>query len=92
MARYLIEVPHGATREECERAIRIFLNTGSHFMTNADWGCSDGEHKAWITIDIESKKEARNILPPAFRPHAKITQLDKFSYNKKDEIQLLHDQ
>ena len=59
MNRYLIEVPHDESREACERAIRVFLETGSHYMTHADWGCRDGEHKAWIVVELESKDEAR---------------------------------
>ena len=67
MPKYLIEVEHQATKEACEKAIRIFLNTGSHFLTNADWGCMDGEHKAWLILDLDSKEQARTVLPPAFR-------------------------
>ena len=66
MPKYLVEVQHEATKDACERAIRIFLETGSHFMTNADWGCEDGEHKAWFVLDTESKEDARTILPPHF--------------------------
>jgi hypothetical protein len=79
MTKYLIEVPHDAKREACEKAVRIFLKTGSHFLTNADWGCKDGEHKAWFILDIDSKDQARNILPPTFRQQAKIIKLIKFS-------------
>ena len=79
MTKYLIEVPHEAKKEACEEAVRIFLNTGSHFLTNADWGCKDGEHKAWFILDIDSKDQARNILPPTFRQQAKIIKLIKFS-------------
>jgi hypothetical protein len=79
MTKYLIEVPHDAKREACEEAVRIFLETGSHFLTNADWGCKDEEHKAWFILDIDSKDQARNILPPAFRHQAKIIELIKFS-------------
>jgi hypothetical protein len=46
MARFLIEVPHEDYRVECARAIQVFLQTGSHFLVNADGGCLDGEHKA----------------------------------------------
>ena len=73
MAKYLIEVPHEAKKEACEEAIRIFLDTGSHFLTNADWGCKDDGHKAWFVINIEGKENARQILPPrprACRPRA----------------------
>ena len=79
MTRYLIEVPHAATKEACERAIQLFLLTGSHFMTNADWGCDDGEHKAWLILETESKEEARSILPFEFRGGARIVSLRKFN-------------
>ena len=65
---------------------RIFLKTGSHFVTHADWGCRDGEHKAWIIIEVDNKEEARRILPPAFRSLAKIVSLNKFSMEEIDDI------
>ncbi len=89
MKRYLIEVPHGADKKSCDQAIQIFLQTGSHFLTHADWGCYDGEHKAWITVDVENKEEARLILPSLFRQTAKITELTNFTteeFLKADEI------
>ena len=91
MARFLIEVPHKAEKVACAQAIKVFLSTGSHFLTNADWGCMDGEHKAWIIMDdIESKEEARSILPSAFRSQAKIMMLSKFTMNEIDEILQQH--
>jgi len=44
MEKFLIEVPHEAEALACARAVRILLTTGSHFLTNADFGCSDGVH------------------------------------------------
>jgi hypothetical protein len=82
MSRFLIEVPHGADRIACTRAVEIFLNSGSHFLTHADWGCKDGEHKAWLVVDVDDKESARQILPPSFRSEAKIVGLNKF---KKDD-------
>ena len=79
MPRFLIEVPHENKKEACDRAVQVFLQTGSHFMTNADWGCSDGEHKAWFVAEVGTKEEARQILPPAFRLTAKIVELRKFT-------------
>jgi hypothetical protein len=84
MARFLIETPHGAVA--CAHAAQIFLNASSHFLTHADWGCTDGEHKAWIFVEVENKDEARSILPPAFRPQAKITRLNYYSLDQIDEI------
>jgi hypothetical protein len=90
VAKYLIEVPHEAEKVACARAVRILLTTGSHYLTNADFGCSDGEHKGWIIAESESKEEARGILPPAYRSQAKIVKLNKFSIGELDEILRQH--
>jgi hypothetical protein len=90
MARFLIEVPHQANAAACERAVRIFLNTGSHFLSHADWGCLDGVHKAWLIMDLESKEQARNVLPPAYRRQAQIVQLNEFTMEQIDEIARHH--
>ena len=86
MAKFLIEVPHQEEHAACARVVQAFLNTGSHFLTHADWGCMDGEHKAWIIADVESKDEARCILPPPFRAQAKITKLNYFTLEQINEI------
>jgi hypothetical protein len=79
MARYLIEVPHEANFTECTRAVDVLLKTGSHFLTHADFGCADGEHKAWLTVEVDSREDARRILPPMLRSRARIVRLSKFS-------------
>ena len=86
MARFLIEVPHEANSVACSHAVQIFLKTGSHFLTNADWGCLDGEHKAWLVVDVASREDARSILPPAFRAQARIVELNKFSLDEIGRI------
>ena len=48
-------------------------------MTNAKFGCLDGEHKAWIIVEVDSKEEAKFILPPVYQPKAGIAELNKFS-------------
>jgi hypothetical protein len=60
------------------RAIRVFNETGSHFLSHAEWGCTDGEHKAWMIVEIESKEAALKILPSAYKKKAKITRLSQF--------------
>ena len=90
MARFLIEVPHEANTEACARAVRVFLDTGSHWLTHADWGCMDGVHKAWIIVDVENKDEARTILPPIFRSQAEIVRLNEFTIAQIDEIMSHH--
>ena len=86
MTRFLIEVPHEADVAECTRAVEVFLSTGSHFLSNADWGCLDGVHKAWIILEAENKEEARYVLPPAYRLQATITGLNKFTVEEIDEL------
>lgn len=89
-ARFLIEVPHEATMAACARAIETLLKTGSHFFTHADWGCKDGDHKAWIIVEVQSKEEARAIVPPAFRSQAKIVQLNTFSVEELEALMREH--
>lgn len=85
-ARFLIEVPHDASTVGCARVVDIFLKSGSHYLTRADWGCRDGEHKSWMIVDVASKEEALRILPPAFREHAHVVQLNKFSVEEIEQI------
>jgi hypothetical protein len=86
MPRFLIEVPHEEELLACAQVVESFLNYGSHFATKADWGCSDGVHKAWITIETDSKEVAVNVLPPAYRSQATIIKLNKFTMDEIDEI------
>jgi hypothetical protein len=90
MERFLIEVPHPAEEEACLRAIKILLETGSHYLTHADFGCMDGEHKAWFIAESETKEEARSILPPLYRSDASVVKLTKFSMGQIDELLQRH--
>ena len=86
MARFLLEVPHESGVVACARANKLLLETGSHFLTHADFGCNDGVHKAWIVVDVSSKEEARNMLPPAYRRQATVVGLSKFGIKELDEL------
>jgi hypothetical protein len=86
MARFLIELPHEADGKACARFVKLALTSGSHFLTHADWGCKDGEHTGWIIVDVDSKEAARIILPPPFRPQAKIVALNSFTLEQMDEV------
>jgi len=90
MPKFLIEVPHEATVGECARAADTFIRTGSHFLTHADWGCMDGDHKAWLIVEVGSKEEARGIVPPAFRSDAKVVQLNAFTLAQVEELRRHH--
>ncbi len=90
MPRFLIEVPHEPEFTACTRAIEVFLTSGSHFLTHADWGCMDGDHKAWMIVDVDSKDEAELIIPPAFRAGAKIVRLNAFTMEQIEELRSSH--
>jgi hypothetical protein len=89
-AKFLIEVSHEANPVACARHVEVFLKSGSHFFTHAVWGCRDGEHKAWILVEVDGRDEARAILPPAFRSQAKIVQLNAFSMEDIEETLRQH--
>ena len=90
MAKFLIEVPHDAELVACARVVKVFLTSGSHFLSHADWGCMDGDHRAWIIVDVADKKEAMAIVPPFLRPSARIIGLNTFSLSQIDEILKQH--
>jgi hypothetical protein len=79
LPRFLVEVPHDSDRVECTRVVRVFLSTGSHFLMNAEWGCKDGVHSAIMIVEVDGKAEARAIVPPPFRDHARIVGLNRFT-------------
>jgi hypothetical protein len=90
MARFLIEVSHSSEEKACKRAVHALLATGSHYITHADWGCLDGEHKARLIVDVDSKDDARHIVPPAFRAETKIVQLSRFSLQEAEDMLRAH--
>ena len=90
MPKFIIEVSHEDNPLACARAAKILHESGSHYLTNADYGCLDGDHRCWMTIEIGSKEEAKALLPPSMRMKAKIVQLNKFTLDKIDEILAHH--
>jgi len=90
MARFLIEVTHEAERVACARVVKVFLTSGSHLLTHADWGCMDGDHRAWLIVDVADKNEAMGIVPPELRPTARVVGLNQFSIGQIDVILKKH--
>lgn len=92
MESFLIEVSHPGTKLGCLKAIKVFLESGSHFLANAEWGCEDGEHKAWMIVNTDNKSQALQIVPPFYRKDAKVTKLIRFSNNEnRDKIQRMEE-
>jgi hypothetical protein len=90
MSRFLIEVPHEEEVVACARAVQVLLQTGSHFLTHAEFGCKDGDHRAWIFVEGNSKAEVRNILPVPYRAKARIVELNKFSLEELETLMEQH--
>ena len=82
MPRYLIEIPHSGNPIECKQVIKLFLESGSHLLSNAEWGCKDGVHKSWFISDFDSKEHALRVVPPLLRHNTTIIEITKF--NKTD--------
>lgn len=85
MPRYLIELPHEPSEQACRVAVETILTSGSHFLTHADWGCKDDVHKCWVIVEMETKDEARYILPPLYRKEAHIIELVQYSTDAIEE-------
>jgi len=79
MATYLIEIPHSEKAFECKQVVKLFVESGSHLLANAYWGCKSGVHKSWFISDFNSKEEALQIVPPFLRHSANIIELTTFS-------------
>ncbi len=86
MPRYLIEIPHQDEHAACVRALSALHSYGSHWVTHAEFGCSDGWHSGWLIVELDSRAEARNIVPPEFREAARIVKLQRFT---PEELQTL---
>jgi hypothetical protein len=86
MPRFLIEVPHESDVVACAHAVKVLLETGSHFLTHADFGCCDDVHKAWVVVEVDSRDEARNMLPPAYRRQATVVELCRFGIAELDDL------
>ena len=74
MDRYIIESDH--TAEDCNRAIREFLNHG--YLHNFEWGCKDNVHRGYAIIEAESHAHALMSVPSMLRDKAQAVRLVRF--------------
>ena len=78
MPNFFIEVPHAPDKLACAKAIQVFQQSASHLLTNAEWGCGDGEHCAMLIAEAESKIDIMNVIPPAYRDGSRVVELRRF--------------
>ena len=65
-----------------------FVKAGSHYMTRAEWGCLDEDHRSWAIVEAMDDAQARFMVPPVLRPNAKVIRLFEFT---SEHIDLLHE-
>lgn len=82
MTTYLIEIPHSENTVECQHVIKLFVESGSHLLSHAFWGCKSGVHKSYFISEFESREEALQTVPPFLRRCANIIEL--VTFNKED--------
>lgn len=90
MSRFLIEVSHRPDQLACIRVAEVLARTGSHFLTHAEWGCTDGVHKAWLIADVECRGDALAIVPPDFRCDATVVRLNRFTMEHLEDLRRRH--
>ena len=75
MYRYLIESPHDP--EDCDTIIQAVHNAG--YLHYFDWGCHEGVHTGWATVEAENLEHARQMVPWMVREKARIVQVEKYA-------------
>lgn len=90
MPKFLVEVDHPEDIYACAQAIKVFLESGSHYLIHADWGCEDNIHKSWFTLEADDRDQALMVVPAQFRKHARAILLCKFSMPQINELLRLH--
>ena len=86
MPRFLIEFEHSTEYEGCLRAVDAIMKYGSHIITNADWGCQDGVPSGWLIVELDSREEAAQLVPPQYRADSRVVQLNRWSREEIDEM------
>jgi len=79
MPRFMIELPHEDELHTCSRALAAIEQGGAHFVTHAEWGCEQGVHVAWLVVELESRDQALQLVPPPLRPMARVIELRRIT-------------
>lgn len=88
MPRFLIESSHTNEHEGCVKALDAITKHGSHLMTHIEWGCDDGVHIGWLVVDLDTREEALQLIPPQYRSRSRVVRLRTWS---REEIEKMLD-
>ena len=86
MPRFLIEIKHSDDYEGCVKALDALVSHGSHLVTNAEFGCDDGEHCGWLIVEVDSRAQALQMIPPQLQAGARIIQLKTWTRAEIEEM------
>ena len=86
MPEFLIEIPHENEHTACVKALDALSQYGSHFITNASWGCASGSHCGHLITELGSREEALQLVPPQFRREARIVEVERFDKEKIETL------
>lgn len=85
MAKYLVESRH--TPEDCLRALDEVLARGPNELAGYDWGCADGEHTGYATVEAGSRAAVEATIPEFLRHTTRVVALNTFT---PEQIRAFH--
>jgi hypothetical protein len=86
--QYLIQVPH--TVEQCLASLDEAKAMGADKLNQWSWGCSFGDHTAYLIVNAKNETEALANVPSAERPQAKVYPLTKFTIQQIESFHAMH--
>ncbi len=84
-SQYFIESPH--TKEECLAALDAIVEKGKNVLNRWDFGCMEGNHTGYTTVEAQNENEALTHVPEIIRSKARARKVHKFSM---EEIASFH--
>ena len=87
MPRFMLETIHDPDPKACALSLDAAQKQGSHYLTNAYWGCEDDVHKAWVFVEAEDRADALRMVPVGSRHEATAINVRQYT---PDEIRAMH--
>jgi hypothetical protein len=84
MKQFIVISNH--TGDDCVRALKETLAIG--YLHHFQWGCKDGVHTGWATIEANDRGEAMLSVPTFLRPQAQVVQL--YTY-REETVRSMHE-
>jgi hypothetical protein len=77
MATFAIKAVHDAGHEDSRRMRDCLGRAGVHFLTHAKWGCSEGDHSAWLLVEADCEDDVRLMVPPVLRRSSTVIRISE---------------